>query len=604
MCWANPVSLHTCTEMARATAISLPGRTVCAFQSPESDKSDSEGKQNWAAWLLLGLGTLIFLVVAGCSYRRHLHIDEVEILYSIQLCGRLARPDFMLPIELYEVALAPIARHLTSSLAFFVTFRWLFLAGLLGLCAGIAHVQQVLPSRLGRAAVFLCAVTFGPLFRHGFEARHDILVALALVVLFWACERARSGRLTFRAATLAAALVVLTHDSTLKSFAICGPALVLCALLDARGKPRPVRAFLIALARFVPGLMTGALLTVALFAGSGTLGPYLSHLRQYLNFSMRPPYHLAVFPVVAYIVSASPVHSLLTLLGLFALAARIKARRALDEALVPACFAVITLLVACLNPTLFPYNLTWMAPSLLWLTAFGLSEGQRHLSRYGTRVRSIANCAALLLGLVCLLRTLRDPYFRNSWAEQLRVINAAESLTSPNEPVVDLTGLVISRPPPSRDWLVHGFLMADYHAGKRETISQIVEKVWPAVVVGGQYRWDFVDAGDRHIVAQNYVPVSRAIWVLGSAIDEYTKRVEIHKAGRYLAIAEPTGEQLGTIDAKVVAAGNVLTLALGTHSISSLQRPWQLAWLGGARSMPNATISRPLFEGVVLPGQL
>ncbi len=563
---------------------------------------DSKDTQRRAAWALGVLGTLVFAVIGGFSFRRHLHVDELENLYSIQLCGAYSRPDYMLPVDLYEVVLAPLTRRLTSSLTIFVTIRWLFLAGLVGLCAAVAQVQRALPSPLGKVAIFFCALLFGPLYRHGFEVRHDIFVGLALAVLYWICEKARTRRLTLVDTSMSGAIVALAQANSFKAFVVCAPALGLCAILSARGHPRSMRTFLVTLSRFVPGFLAGALLAALIFTSSGALGPYLSHFRKYVEFSLRSPYRLSPLPLVAFVAANSPVHTLLVMLGVFAVATRIKARRALDEALVPACFFLISLFAAWLNPTLFPYNLTWIAPSVLWMCALGLSEAQRLLRPSSAWLRTSTNTTALLLGLVFLVRTQQGAYFRKTWDEQLRVVTAVEALTSVDEPVVNLTGLVISRPPPSRDWLVHSLLMVDYHAGRRESVAHVIGRTWPSVIVGGHYRWGFVDESDRRIVTQNYVPISRELWVLGSVVRPDSSRISLHRKGRYLVSAAQTEGPLGTIDTRSVSAGEVLDLASGSHSVALQNSSWQLAWLGPARTLPVASISSPLFESADLPG--
>ncbi len=554
------------------------------------------------AWWLAGLAALIFLGIAWSSFRRHLHVDEFNILYSIKLCGAYGHPDYMVPADLYEIVLAPLARHLPSSVAFVVAFRWLFLAGLFALCAGIALVQRVLPTPEGKASAFLCAVLFGPLFRHGFEVRHDLFQALAAVLLYWACERANHGSLTFRVATVAAALAALVQANSFKALAVCAPALGLCALLSARGHDQPVRRFVATLLRFIPGFLGGVLIAAVIVAGSRAFGAFVSQIRYYTNFSLHSSYRLSPFPLVHYMAVYSPVHAALVLLGLYGVVARIVAREPLAEILVPACFFLLTLIAASLNPALFPYNLTWIAPSLIWMSLVGFSEIQRRIS--SPPIRKCVNTALLLFGLVCATRAHLDPYFRKTWNDQMRVIRAAEILTHANDPVLDLTGLVVSRPPPARDWLVHGLLMPDYHASKRESVAHIIKRVWPPVIVGGHYRWGFLDEIDRRTVAQYYLRLTYEIWALGSSIHADTRRVEIHRAGRYLVQADVANGQVGTLDAQRVDAGQVLALAAGIHSVQTERGPWQLVWLGPAPALPSAPTSAPLFERLDLPGQL
>ena len=116
-----------------------------------------------AAIALTALTAGLFLVCALLSYQRHVHVDELSALYSIQLGAAFGHPEYA-AIELSSVVFQPLARALASSQALFVGFRWLELALLLMLCWSLSRVQQALPSSLGRAFVFLAAVSFGSLW--------------------------------------------------------------------------------------------------------------------------------------------------------------------------------------------------------------------------------------------------------------------------------------------------------------------------------------------------------------------------------------------------------------------------------------------------------
>ncbi|HKO52709.1 MAG TPA: hypothetical protein VJV79_33610, partial [Polyangiaceae bacterium] len=223
-----------------------------------------------AAIALQGLGLALFIACAWFSFRRHLHIDELSALYSIQLGAAFGHAEYA-AVELSSVLFRPLAGWLDASHELFVGFRVLALTLLFTLCWSIARVQRALPSALGRASVFLGAVSFGPLWRHGFELRHDIFVAFAIVLLAWAAERARRGRLSLWAASATSCGMLIAQANSSKAFTIWLPGLALCALLAARGQQSKLKHFFLAGVRFVPGIFLGCALVAAVLGAAGML---------------------------------------------------------------------------------------------------------------------------------------------------------------------------------------------------------------------------------------------------------------------------------------------------------------------------------------------
>ena len=552
-----------------------------------------------AALGLQGLAVVLFLVCAGFSYRRHVHIDELSGLYAIQLGAAFGHADYG-TIELSSVLFRPLARWLATSERLFVGFRWLELSALLGLCWSIARVQRSLPSPLGRAGVFFAAVSFGPLWRHGFEVRHDMFVAFALVLLAWAAERAREGRLDGWAAGVTGCGMLIAQANSSKAFTIWLPGLALCALLAARGRRPWLPHLARACARFVPGIVLGAALIAAVFGAAGMLGEYGQQLRQFTNFSATPPYRLSALPLLTFAVERAPVHAFFVLLGLLSVALRLLTRRSLDEAHVPLGLFAISALSLIVNPTPFPYNLTWLTPAWLSLAAYGAAQAFGWLARTPGRARLLAPSAvaagALALGFFWSCE--QDPYYRRNWHAQQRVIAAAEALTGPDDPVLDLCGLVLSRPPAAKDWIVHSLYMPAYHAGQRETVRHIIERVWPPVAIT-VYRWSFLDRADWLAFRRNYVRFSDDVWTLGRTIEPQRNELEVQRAGRYQVRAEGDA---GTIDGRAIRGGDVLRLERGKHATLTAQS-YTIAWIGPGSPGTPPPAANPLFEQGELPHQ-
>ena len=552
-----------------------------------------------AAYVISGLAAALFLSCAHFSVRRHVHIDELTALYSIQLGAAFGHPEYA-AVELSSVAFQPLARLLGSSERLLLGFRWLELALLFGLCWSVSRVQRALPSRLGRACVFLGAVSFGPLWRHGFELRHDIFVAFAVVLLAWAAERARSGRLDLWAASAAGFGVIVAQANSSKAFTIWLPGLALCALLAARGSRPWAKSFGLACLRFLPGIGLGCGLVALLLGGAGMLGEYWQQLGQFTSFSSAPPYRLSALPLLGFAIARAPVHAAFVLLGLLTAIQRVLTRKALAEAWVPLAALALSCLSILLNPTPFPYNLTWLTPAWLLLAACGVAQTLALIARL--RQRAIASAvlavSAAALALFCFWSCEQDPYYRKAWDSQLRVIASAEALTSPSDPVLDLCGLVVSRPPVAKDWVVHSLFMPAYHAGQRESVRQIIERVWPPVAIT-VYRWSFLDRADWLSLRRNYVRFSDDVWTLGRVLDPSSSQFEVQRSGRYQVRAN--GE-VGSVDGRAVYGGDVLALARGGHALSAT-KSFTIAWQGPASPGAPPPAAKPLFEPGELPGQ-
>jgi hypothetical protein len=555
-------------------------------------------RANRVAAALYALGLALFVACAVCSFRRHVHVDELSSLYSIQLGAAFGHGNFAL-IELNSVLLRPLARVLGSSQRIFVGFRWFELSLLLTLCWTLSRVQRALPSAPGRAAVFIGAIAFGPLWRHGFEVRHDMYVAFEVVLLAWAAERARSGRWNWFVATATGLGVILVQANSFKAFVLWAPGMVFCALLGARGQRPWMRRFLTQLLSFVPGLVLGLALVVLVLGSAGMLGDYLAQLSLFAKYSSSPPYRLSALPLLTFAFARAPVHAACVLIGLVTVVVRLFTRKDPAAAWVPFGMFCLSLFAIAANPTPFPYNLTWLTPAWLLMSAVGAAQCFELASRFWPRT-----WAVLLAGLAAVLAVASfvscetDPYYRKNWDSQLRIVAGAEALTRNDEPVLDLCGLVISRPPVAKDWFVHSLLMPAYHAGQRETVRHIIERVWPPVAVR-VYRWGFLDRSDLIAFNRNYVRFSNDLWTLGSALTPNVNHFEIHRSGRYQA--RGAGE-LGTVDGQLVHGGSVLSLNRGTHAVAALL-PYTLAWTGPGAPEEPPPPTNPLFEQGELPGQ-
>jgi hypothetical protein len=152
----------------------------------------------------------------------------------------------------------------------------------------------------------------------------------------------------------------------------------------------------------------------------------------------------------------------------------------------------------------------------------------------------------------------------------------------------------------AKDWIVHSLLMPAYHAGQRETVRHIIERVWPPVTVT-VYRWGFLDRADWFMLRRNYVRFSEDLWTLGSTLNLATTRFDVHRAGRYQVRAD-AADDAGTIDGRGVRGGDVLWLERGAHAVATPLR-YTLAWTGPGTPQEPPVAANPLFEQGELRGQ-
>jgi len=552
-----------------------------------------------SAPLLFGVGAALFVSCAWFSCRRHLHVDELTALYSIQLGAAFGHAEYA-SIELGSVLFRPLASWLGSSQRLFVGFRVFELTLLFALCWSIARVQRSLPSALGQASVFLGAVAFGPLWRHGFEVRHDMFVAYLIVLLAWAAERARLGRLDLWAASATGLGMIVAQANSSKAFTIWLPGLALCALLAARGEKPWLKRVSVAGARFLPGILLGSALVACVLGSAGMLGEYWQQQCQFTSFSSAPPYRLSALPLLTFAVQRAPVHAAFVLIGVLSVALRVATRKPIDEAWIPLGTCVLSALSILLNPTPFPYNLTWLTPAWLMMAAFGLGQSCRLLARarHGRALCAPFALCAAVLALLCFWNCEQDPYYRKPWDAQLRVVASAEALTGPSDPVLDLCGLVVTRPPVAKDWIVHSLYMPAYHAGQRESVRQIIERAWPPVAIT-VYRWSFLDRADWLALRRNYVRFSDDVWTLGQTLGPSSARFEVQRAGRYQIRA--SGDA-GTLDGHAIHGGDLLWLARGAHALGATTS-LTIAWHGPGSAGAPPPAAKPLFEPGELPKQ-
>jgi hypothetical protein len=341
----------------------------------------------------------------------------------------------------------------------------------------------------------------------------------------------------------------------------------------------------------------GALLALALVAvihlWCGTWSDYTEHLKAFFSGTMKadrfgPWSALAKFGTQAPILVAGAA----TTVAWALLKGRGKDWVACIASISPKGWWLLACVFAFLvNPTPFPYNL--MIPSvalLLWIDHHWGVEVSRLMEQETGRVL----CLGVWFGVQLVPSTALAWHLLSMGnARQELLMDRAERLTAPMDPVWDGSGLVPTRPSVGFHWYVN-FGNTDVFATAE---GQAVFRQNPAAVVLPTYRLSYLPMGVRRFFEENYVALAPDFWVLGRRVGTGGSRWDCLKTGRYLAIPEKTGETANlTVDGRPVAAG-VLELSKGGHD---LLVPGEggvvLAWIG-----PSET-SIPSLGGPVLPG--
>ena len=568
--------------------------------------SNASSRPARAAWLLVGFSLLLFTVTSAFGVLRHMHVDEVGSLFSMRLTERYGLGGYATPAELYVVVLAPIAHFCASTHGLWLTLRVVYALLLLALCVGLARGQRALTGSLGRGCALLLVVTCAPLFRHGFEVRHDQFFALGLLGLYVLAERAREQRAGPKQLALAGGLLALIQACSFKAIVTLGPALLLVLWLAGRSAPYPQRFRLRLAGATALGFVAGALVAAGLLHAVGALGAYLDAQRFFRLASSSPPYRLNQLPVLELMVKQAPLQAALALLGAAATLARPR-QLLVSPGFVPLCLALISWLSVLPNPTLFPYNTIWLSVPLLLLAFEGLRVvWQASLRLDAPRLRWALPGMILFLALAGWLDSSFDKFRTRTFHGQLQVVAAAEALTLPAEPVLDMSGLVASRPPPGKDWLVHSLLTRDVREGRREKIRDLIRRVGPPVLVSGHYRMGLLEPEDRRMIAQNYVAVTRELDVLGTYLPSQGS-FELLRSGPYgidAGLGELDTHRACKIDGRLVQRGQRVWLERGRHTSERVSGECRLRWLAppGAPE-PKSSPDAPLFERPSLPGQ-
>ncbi|GAA6143324.1 hypothetical protein [Hydrogenophaga sp. 5NK40-0174] len=531
------------------------------------------------------------VTVVWMASTRHLHIDEPHNVFTMQLVMAWGDPGAGNPVDLHHVIGGLITRNLPTASQHYLVLRILFAAIFITTMLGVGFALPVSPptgtnagnTKLGWQvlAPAVIALSMGGAWLHGFEIRHDLLQACGIVAFAWLIRSARDQVYGWGARWMAAAIIALMQLTSHKAFTLWIPALFLLAYTYGRHGNNGDRfttrilSMVQELARLSAPCAVAAAAGLGLLASAGALSAYLDKLQEFANYSVVSRRSSSV-PAFRTMLLASPVAFVLSFVSLCSVAIhflrglRVSLPRALDTispGVAMLAFCVVALIA---NPRPYSYNLVWVSAGLALATAEGL---QLVLGRWWNR-RTTLLALLVSASIATLFPLYRTPWFSQSMSEQMQTTKAVEAITSPQDRVLDGTGLVTSRQAPSRDWLLHSLFLKSYHRTPSAQFANIVKQTYPPVVILGHYRWRWLKRRDREAVAMWYRPASPTFWVLGYDLKSPDGEVvEIKRTGRY----EVTGGS--QLDGQPILNPSVHLLSEGKVQVSGPGKV-SIRWVG------------------------
>jgi hypothetical protein len=549
----------------RGWGASVFTKTVHRIIAPVLHTEES-WKPNPTPLLLVPLAALIALS-EYLAFNRIFQVDELQYVYTARLLATGEAGRYAASANL--MLLGPmtwIAGLIDTSALLLRTERLLFFAVFwVNLCLIVRCAGFRLRSRAGVAALLIVG-TIAPLWDYGFEMRHETPL-LTVVLLAWLFARplAPDAR---RHLVAVGFLAAIGQFLAFKAFVYLVPVALFAVVAAVWEEKRSVvRSIAALLAGGVGGFVTAA--TMHLLAGTWSF--YSSDTKAMTNTVA----HAQRFPSRPLFERALTEAPLLAILIVFAIMIALRhasLRTAVSrESMLPELAFFAGAVVAILaNPTPFPYNMVLLVPQAtivclrLWPFAW--------LSR-----RRLALGTLLVLHLLLWANATARHLFMSN-ARQTRLMSTAEELTDAKQhAVLDGAGLVPTRHPPGRNWLIHTFTIRAFLDGTFPPIrAQLAEGKTPVIIPN--YRISWLSIADKKYIRQHYFPLAGDFLVAGASLAPGRTEWECIVPGRYWVTKELTidGEQ---------TRSNVVTLARGVHAIDS-SAPAAVIWLGPRLDAP------------------
>lgn len=530
--------------------------------------------------VLVLLAALAVLVVfsARLSSTRVYQVDECYSIFNARLIAQGRQADFATAPGAFIVALSSLTRGPSSSRDLFARGRramlalfWLNLV-LLAACTG-----ERLASRRG-LSVLLAAASLAPLWDYGIEIRHDNLLLTGLLLMWYVLRVRPGGRWAYFAA---GALAVLLESVAFKAFIYTLPLSAAFMLFPPPGHRALRRALILSWAAGAAaalaagcaayhalGLWPAFLANVSLMRAASTSVPRLLPYEAFGRFFVESPVMLALFCAV-----------------LFSAARRLRGPQSTtpfwDGELPEAALATGALAALLINPRPYAYNLLNLLP-------FAFLAVYRYAARLSGSIRELPELAWALALLLYVAPFAASVVWASVWtnARQVQVMDAAEALTGPDDPVYDGVGLVPTRPSIAARWLLDTLNIRSFVDGSAAPARELLARN-PAAVILPNYRTDWLPLADHAFIASHYVPLSDDFWTLGTSIPSGEGAFDVLRAGRY-ALSKNDGARLpeaARLDGAPISGG-IAVLAVGRHRLKAAGPSAAVVWTGPRLDAP------------------
>ncbi len=503
----------------------------------QPDLSFGENKKwIYSAWA--ALGALVLLSVYLGSTRIY-QVDEVQHVFTSRFLGRGEAREYLSGAPFFLLGpLAWIGAKFSTSASIFWAERMLFVAlfwinlSLVILIADLSlrKAEGLLPA--------LVIASLAPWWDYGFEIRHDNLLLLGILSIWW-LARYRGLRPILKYA-LMGFLAALMQFVAFKAFLYWIPLLIgLVALPHPSILERRWR------------LLGGALVGGAL----GVLTGYLAYRSQGLWEIYRQGFAGGV-SVSASAERFSPWLTLerplkqmtlvMAILGAFCWQALVQVRQIgwgfiswetyfPESALFLGCFTVLLI-----NPTPYPYNLVLVVPFAALACAKYWKDRVGQDRQWDLEAPMVLPFLASLLvfthGIPFIYSISR--HFEMSNERQELLMTTAEVMTDPVEDCVyDGAGLVPMRRSIGRYWVLHSLNLVNFRNGTWPPVGRTMAINPPSVIIPN-YRTDWLGEEDWSFIRSHFVPLSDDFWVLGGAIPSEDGKWTCIHGGRYLVLVQ------------------------------------------------------------------
>ncbi len=561
------------------------GSSEISTASPERHPSLPGKHHPLLIFLLLGGLIFLFSYSVYLSQHRIYQVDECQNFYMAKVLAAGQSSQFFTSSALF--LFGPLSwvtqMHLESS-EMYAIGRLIFLAVFWTNILLLASIVRNRVGTVGFLVALLSAATLAPLWDYGFEIRHDNLVLLGVLLMWWLVRVKQIGIVSY---LVAGAITVALLFVAVKSVVYVVPLSGAILLFPPSGhkKSRWILG-----AAWAGGAILAFLLIRLCYASEGAWDSYLATFRGISKYSavtaaagkVNTTGRFAPWDTLARLLTQTPLLLAFTAAACIAVAVDLVRRRraaltwdgALPEfLLVLGCFAGLMA-----NPNPYAYNLVHIVPY-----AFVLAYP--YAVQLWNLIRGQAGLVPVVTGVILFLHlspfgmaTSRHLDFLNT--RQKTLMSLAENLTDPKtDQVYDATGMVLTRWSIHYYWYLHslnaplittpGFRVRDMLAAK------------PAVVFIPSYRTDWLPEEDHRFIDQQYVPLADDFYILGKTLAPGGGSFEIVHAGRYCVVPARTGSsKTGTLDG-IALSDKPVDLSVGIHRLeTATNSSLAVVWVG------------------------